>query len=109
MTINSLFLRFISFFMSYCPQFWGYRAIYNDLKTRHMFMSYVRKLVVFVFMAIFMSYSPQYSSSRRIFLPHKNSNMFERYDQKIVVFTFYCRFHELLPTILGLQGDLQRP
>jgi len=32
--------------------------------------------------------------------------MFERYDQKFVVFAFYGRFHELLPIVLGFQGDL---
>ena len=34
-------------FMSYCPQFWGSRVIYNDPKTRYMFVSYDPKLVVF--------------------------------------------------------------
>ena len=34
-------------FMSYCPQFWGSRVIYNDPKTRYMFESYDQKLVVF--------------------------------------------------------------
>ena len=54
MTRNSSFSHFLAVFMSYCPQFWGYKAIYNDLKTRYMFESYDQKLVVFVFMAIFM-------------------------------------------------------
>ena len=34
-------------FMSYCPQFWGSRVIYNDPKTRYMFESYDQKLIVF--------------------------------------------------------------
>jgi len=33
--------------------------------------------------------------------------MFESYDQKLVVFAFYGRFNELLPVVLGFQGDLQ--
>src|SRR4051812_3515215 len=61
------------------------------------------------FLVIFMSYCPLFWGSRRICMPRKNPNMFERYDQKIVVFTFYCHFHELLPKVLGLQGDLQQP
>ena len=36
-------------FMSYYPQFYGSRAIYSNLKKRHMFESYDQKLVVFVF------------------------------------------------------------
>ena len=36
-------------FMSYCPQFYGSRAIYSNLKKRYMFESYDQKLVVFVF------------------------------------------------------------
>src|SRR3954464_14091760 len=60
MTRNSPFSRFMAVFMSYCPQFWGYRAIYNDFKTRYMFESYAEKLVFFVFMAIFMSYCPRF-------------------------------------------------
>jgi len=56
--------------MSYCTQFWGTVAIYNDRKTQYMFDSY---------------------------------------DQKLVVFAFYHCFHELLPSILGFQGDLHGP
>ena len=36
-------------FMSYCPQFYGSRAIYCNLKKRYMFESYDQKLGVFVF------------------------------------------------------------
>ena len=41
-------------------------------------------------------------------MPRKNPYLFERYDQKLVVFSFYGRFHDLLPIVLGFQGDLQR-
>ena len=37
----------MAIFMSYCPQFWGSRVIYNDPKTRYMSESYDQKLVVF--------------------------------------------------------------
>ena len=36
-------------FMTYCLQFWGSRAIYNDRKTRYKFGRYDQKLVVFEF------------------------------------------------------------
>src|SRR3954465_6421596 len=109
MTRKSSFLRFIAVFMSYCPQFWGYQAIYNDLKTQYMFESYEQKLVVFVFYGHFHELLPTVWGSRWICMPHKNTYMFDSYDHKLVVFAFYCRFHELLPTVLGLQGNLQRP
>ena len=48
MTKSSLFPCFMAVFMSYCPLFWGSRAIYNDLKTRYMLERYDPKLVVFV-------------------------------------------------------------
>jgi hypothetical protein len=54
------------------------------------------------FMVVFMGYCPQFLGSRWICMPRKNPYMIERYDQKLVVFAFYGRFHELLPTILGL-------
>ena len=59
------------------------------------------------FMAFFMSYWPHFWGSRGIRMAHKTRYMFESYDQKLVVFAFYGRFHELLPIILGFQGDLQ--
>jgi hypothetical protein len=40
MTKNLSFSCFMAVFMSYCPQFWGSRAIY-------MFESYDKKLVFF--------------------------------------------------------------
>jgi hypothetical protein len=53
MTKNTLFFRFTAVFMSYCPQFWGSRGIYNDRRARYMFQSYDQKLVVFVFYGCF--------------------------------------------------------
>ena len=49
LTQNLQFSRFMAVFMSYCPQFDGSRAIYNNLMTRYMFESYDQKLIVFVF------------------------------------------------------------
>ena len=42
-------------------------------------------------------------------MDHKTPYMCEVNDKKIVVFAFYGRFDELLPTVLGFYGDLQRP
>ena len=67
-------------FMTYCPQFLGYRAIYNNLKKQYMFESYAQKLIIFVFMAIFTSYCPQFLGSSWIFKAHKTHYMFEIYD-----------------------------
>src|SRR4051812_18239631 len=39
----------MSVFMSYCPQFWGSKAICMAHKTRYMFESYDQKLIVFAF------------------------------------------------------------
>src|SRR3954467_10835901 len=39
----------MSVFMSYCPQFWGSKAICMARKTRYMFESYDQKLIVFAF------------------------------------------------------------
>ena len=55
-TKKSLFSLFMDVFVSYCPQFWGSMAIYNDHKNRYMFEIYDQKLVVFVFLAMLMSY-----------------------------------------------------
>jgi hypothetical protein len=46
---KSLFSLCMDVFVSYCPQFWGSMAIYNDHKNRYMFEIYDQKLVVFVF------------------------------------------------------------
>ena len=53
MTQNSQFSRFMVVFMSYFPQFYGSRAIYNNFTTRYMFESYDQKVVVFVFFGHF--------------------------------------------------------
>src|SRR4051812_9096006 len=79
-TRKSSFSRFIAVFMSYCPQLWGYRAIYNDLKTQYMFESYEQKFVVFVFMAIFMCYCPRFLGCSWIRKDCKTRYMFEIYD-----------------------------
>ena len=49
MTQNSQFSGFMAVFMCYYTQFYGPRAIYNNLMTRYMFESYDQKLIVFVF------------------------------------------------------------
>ena len=79
--------------MSYCPQFWGSRAIYIFLT------GMTKKSSFLLFMTVSMTYCPQFRGSRAIY-------MFERYNQKLIVFAFYGRFNELLPKVLGFQGDL---
>ena len=66
--------------MSYCPHFWGSRAIYNDLKTQYIFESYDQKLVVFVFYGHFHELLPKVLGSSWIFKASKNLYMFEIYD-----------------------------
>src|SRR3954471_2586094 len=103
---------FMVVFMSYCPQFWvlGRFAwlVRPDtcLGVRTKNSSFSR------FMAVFMSYIPHFLGSRAICMPRKTRYMFESYDQKLIVFAFYGRFHELLPTVLGVSGRfawLERP
>ena len=48
----------------------------------------------------FMSYCPKFCCSRAIY-------EFERFHQKVVILAFYGRSHELLPIVLGFQGDLR--
>jgi hypothetical protein len=61
------------------------------------------------FMDIFIIYCARFWGTRAIYDDRKIRYMFESYDQKLVVFAFYHHFHELLPTVLGLQGDLNGP
>src|SRR5215216_702257 len=56
MTKNSFFLHFIGISMSYCPQFWDFRAIYNNRKTRYIFEYLMNYSSFSCFMAIFISY-----------------------------------------------------
>ena len=58
-------------------------------------------------MAAFMSYCPLFWGSREIYNERKTRYMFERFDKKHAVFAFYGCLHELLPTVLWFQGDLQ--
>jgi hypothetical protein len=39
----------------------------------------------------------------------KPDTMLESHDKKLVVFALDGRFHELLPIVLGFEGDLKRP
>src|SRR3954470_24265101 len=97
---NLKFPCFIDVFMSYCPLFWGSKAIYNDLMTRYMFECYDQKLVVLMFDGHFRELLPTSLGFRWICMARKTHCMFESYD-KIVVFAFFGRLHELLPTVLG--------
>jgi hypothetical protein len=44
-----------------------------------------------------------------IYKAHDTQYIFERDAKKLIVFAFLGRFHELLPTVLGFQTDLQGP
>ena len=117
--------------MSYCPQFWGSRAIYIFWQVwpkshRFCFLwpfswaiahsfgvpgrltclrSKTKKSLFLRFMAVLMSYCPHFRCYSAICTPKKTQYVFERHDQKLVVFAFYACFHELLPIVLGFQGD----
>ena len=60
-------------------------------------------------MAVFMSYYTLFWRFGGIYNDPKTRYMIESYDQNLIVFAFYGRFHELLPTVFRLQGDLQQP
>jgi len=71
-------------------------------KTPYMFDRYDQKLVVFVF-------GDRFWHSMEIYNDHKTRYMFASYNENLIVFSFYSSFHELLHTVLGYRGDLQRP
>ena len=77
-------------------------VIYNERKARYIFVGMANNSLFSCFMVVFTSYCPQFWGSRAIYL-------FVSYDQKVVIFAFYGRFHELLPTFMGFQGDLTWP
>src|SRR3954462_5468186 len=63
-------------------------------------------------MAVFKSYCPQFLISEVICMVLNTRYIFNSYDQNLIVFAFYGRFHELLPTVLGVSGRfawLERP
>ena len=62
-----------------------------------------------MFYGRFMSYFPLFWGSKRICKAYMTRYMFGIYDLKHVVLAFYGRFHEPLPSVLGLWSDLQRP
>ena len=76
-------------FMSYCPQFWGSRVIYNDPKTRYMFESYDQKRVVFhVLWPFSWAIAHYFGALGGIYNDPKTRYMFVSYDQKLIVFAF---------------------
>src|SRR4051812_40071944 len=93
MSKTSSFLRFMVFFMSYCRFILGFQG---DL---HVSDLGAKTRLFLHFMDIFMSYCPQFWYYRAIY-------MFWIFDQNHVLFAIYGNFHEILPTVLGFQGDL---
>jgi hypothetical protein len=98
---KSSFSRLMAVSMSYCPQFWGSRAICMACNTVYMFELYDLKLVVFAFYDCFHELLPIVFGFRVICMARNTLYMFEIYDQKLFVFSFYGRSHALLPTISG--------
>jgi hypothetical protein len=43
------FFAFMSIFVSYCPLFWGSRAIYKEYNNLYMFEMYDQKLIILTF------------------------------------------------------------
>src|SRR4051812_10128569 len=79
-------------FMSYCPHFWGSRAIYNDHKARYMFEGMTKNMSFSCFMAIFMSYCQRLWGSSGICMVRKTRYMFESYNQKNQHFRVFWPF-----------------
>ena len=90
----------MAIFMSDCPHIRNSRAFYNGCKTWYMFQDMTNNMPFSCVMAIFMSYCPRFWGSKAIY-------KFESNDQKLVIFVCYGCFHELLPTVLEFQSDLQ--
>jgi hypothetical protein len=97
---------FMALFVSYCPQFWSSEAIYTKYDKMYMFDRHDKNLSIFVFMVVFVSFCLQFWGSSVIY---KVYVMFETHNKKLSAFTLYGKFNELLPTVLGFQGDLQGP
>jgi hypothetical protein len=97
---------FMAIFVSYCPQFRGSEVIYKAHGTEYMFERHDQKLIIFMFLAVFVSYCPQSWVFMVIYKALTLSTCL-RGMTKICRFYVVGPFHELLPTVLGLRGDLQ--
>src|SRR3954463_11077358 len=95
---------FLVVFMSYCPQFWVLGRFAWLVRPDTCLGVRTKNSLFSCFMAVFMSYFPHFLGSGAICMPRKTRYMFEIYDQKLVSFALYGRFHELLPTVLGVSG-----
>ena len=100
------FLRFMAVFHELLPIVLGFQGDLKWLEDPIQVWGLIKNLSFSCFMAVFMRYCPHFWGSRGIRMARKTLHMFESYDQKLVVFAFYGRFHELLPIVLGFQGDL---
>ena len=106
LTKNSSFLRFMAVFHELLPIVLGFQGDLKWLEDPIQVWGLIKNSSFSCFMAVFMSYCPHFWGSRGIRMARKTLYMFESYDQKLVVFAFYGCFHELLPIVLGFQGDL---
>jgi hypothetical protein len=61
------------------------------------------------FRAVFVSYCPLFWGSIEIYKEYDSLYILERNNKKTCVICVYGYFGELLPTVLGLRGDLQGP
>ena len=105
MTKHSLFSCFLDVFMSYCLEFWGSRAIYNDYKTYYIFESYDQKLIVFALCGCFHELLPIVLGLLGWFRTTVRPNTCLRFMTKNS--PFLC-FMDIFMS-LGFEGDLQWP
>jgi hypothetical protein len=119
-------------FVSYCPQFWGSRAIYKANDTQYMFERHDQKLIVFAFLAVSWAIAHSLGFPRWFTRPMtlstclggmtENSSFLHLWTflwaiahyfgvlgQFIRNMTICTCFRELLSIVLGLWGDLQGP
>ena len=91
--------------MSYCPQCWDSRAIYNNRKTRCIFEYLMNYSSFSCFMAIFISYCLYLGFSVGFAWPIRPDTCLRDMTKKSSL-RVLSLFHELLPIVLGFNGDI---
>jgi hypothetical protein len=109
MTKNSSFLHFRAVFMSYCPQFWGFRVIYKVYVTQYMFESMTKNSSFLRFRAVFVSYCPLFWGSMEIYKEYKSLYILERNDKNDLSFLRVRPFLWDIAHNFGVSGWSPRP